>query len=332
MPDSVILRLPNWLGDTVMAVPALRALRTALPTARIAAAGPWVSVLAEQGLADVLVIYPRAWTARVGVADSVRRLGADTAVLLPNSLEAALSAWYWGAGRRIGFDTGGRALALTDALPLPEPRRHQIDEYLLLVETLGVRADDPTPRLIPPRPESPEHEAARALFAEAGLDGARRVIGVHLGAAWGSSKLWPVERVGEFCRLASARGDAVVLLGTAADEPLAAAILAASPARSLVGRDRPELLPALLARLGALVAADTGVAHLAAALGTPVLTLFGPTDPRLTAPRGPAQTLVGDAPCAPCFYRECPIDHPCMRRIGADDVLDRLSALMGAAG
>src|SRR5207249_7761915 len=119
-----------------------------------------------------------------------------------------------------------------------------------------------------------------------------------------------------------------VLLGAAGDAPGVEAVRAAARAPSLVGRDRPELLPALLTELDALVAGDTGVAHLAAALGTPVVALFGPTDPALSAPRGPVAVVRGDAPCAPCFYRTCPIDHPCMRAIEATAVIERLDALL----
>jgi heptosyltransferase II len=331
MPEGVIVRLPNWLGDTVMAVPALRALRGACPDVHLAAAGPWVGVLAEQGLVDVLVTYSRGWAARLATADTVRRLGAEVAILLPSSLEAGLSAWYWGAGRRIGFDTQGRATILTDAVPLPRPRQHQIDEYLLLVAALGARTDDRTPRLTPPAPDAAERQTVSGLFAEAGLAHPERAIAIHLGTAGGAAKLWPRERIVELCRLAAERGDEVLLLGSPAEEPVASSILRETVARSIVGRDRPALLPAVLSGLGALVAADTGVAHLAAALGTPVVTLFGPTDPRRTAPRGRAAVSVGiDTPCAPCFYRECPIDHPCMRGITARDVWARLTALRAA--
>src|SRR5206468_541273 len=107
VPESVIVRLPNWLGDTVMAVPAVRALRQALDGGRLLLAGPWAAVLGGQALADVLVTYPRSWSGRLSTADSVRSFGGDTALLLPTSFEAAASALYWGARRRIGFAVGG---------------------------------------------------------------------------------------------------------------------------------------------------------------------------------------------------------------------------------
>jgi heptosyltransferase-2 len=329
---NVVLRLPNWLGDTVMAVPALAAVRAARPEARVLAAGPWAALLAGQGLADVLMDYPRRWSARLRAADGVSAFGADLAVLLPNSFEAGLAAWYWGARRRVGYATGGRAALLTDALPLPEPRAHQVDEYLKLVEHCGAAAGAREPSLAPPAADSEERAAVRRLLADAGLDaGGGLRIGVHLGAAYGSSKLWPLERVAEFCGLLAGAGATPVLLGAPADAAAADTVTAAAPATSLVGRDRPALLPAVLAELDALVCGDTGVAHLAAALGTPVVTLFGPTDPRLSAPRGRAAVVTHPVPCAPCFYRRCPIEHPCLRGVEPAEVWTATLEMLKAA-
>jgi heptosyltransferase II len=331
MIASLAIRLPNWLGDTVMAEPAIRALRRAYPEARMLLAGPWVTVLAGQGLADTLVTYPRPWTGRLAAADVVRRFAPDTAVLLPNSLESALAAWYWGARRRVGFDAGGRGIALTDALPLPTPRRHQIDEYAMLAERCEAGVEDAVPTLAPPPATAPERDEARALLESAGVRPGRPVVGVHLGAAFGPAKTWPVDRVVDFCRLLEAVGSHAVLLGTEHEAPAAAIITAQAPAATLAGRDRPALLPSLLAELDALVAGDTGVAHLAAALGTPVVALFGPTDPALSAPRGRAMALTHPVPCAPCFYRVCPIEHPCLRGLDAVRVRDVVRALIASA-
>jgi heptosyltransferase-2 len=325
MPEAVIVRLPNWLGDTVMAVPAIRALRAHWPDARLILAGPWASLLAGQELADVVVDYPRRWAGRLRTADAVRSLRAEVAVLLPNSIEAALAAQYWGARRLIGFATGGRSWLLTEAVPLPSPRRHQVDEYLLLAERVGALPLEGTPKLAAPDTGSEQRRWARALLQEAPCgspaeDGGR--IGLHLGAAHGPSKRWPRERMVEFCRALAERGARAVLLGEPSEEGEAREVARLAPALNLVGRDRPELLPALLAELGVLVSGDTGVSHLAAALGTPVVTLFGPTDPDLTAPRGPARVVRWPVPCAPCFYRTCPIDHPCLMGVQAAVVVE----------
>ena len=334
MLDTVAIRLPNWLGDTVMAVPAVQALRAAHPAARMLLAGPWATLLAEQGLADVLVTYPRSWGGRLRGADAVRRFGPVLAVLLPNTLEAAVAAWYWGARRRVGFSAGARGLFLTDEVAPPEGSRpHQIDEYLLLAERAGAPAVTREPRLAPPRESSEPRRHVRDLLAEAGASpvAGRRRVGVHLGAAFGPAKVWPTPRVAEFCRVVAADGDTAVLLGTAAEDATGAAIQREAPAASIVGRDRPDLLTAVLAEMDVLVSGDTGIAHLAAALGTPVVTLFGPTDPARSAPRGRVQVVQHPVPCSPCFYRACPIEHPCLRDIEPRRVRDHARALAGAS-
>lgn len=331
MSGPLIVRLPNWLGDTVMAVPMLRALRRARPDARLAAVGPWATALGGQGFADLLITYPGRWSGRLRTADTVRELRPEVAILLPNSFEAALAARYWGARLRIGFAAEGRAWLLTDRLPLPSPRLHQIDEYARLLAPLDIDVEDTEPRLGGPDAKGEDRRRVRALLADAGVARGRGpVIGVHIGAAFGPSKLWPPERIAAFCRLMEVEGTMPVLLGAPSDAPYVAAITADLAVPSLIGRDSPELLPAVLTEVDVLVCGDTGVGHLAAALGTPVVTLFGPTDPALTGPRGPVAIVSHPTPCAPCFYRVCPIEHPCLRAITPAIVRDRALALIGS--
>src|SRR5437867_12779975 len=120
-----------------MAVPALRSLREAFPEAQVLLAGPWVELLAGQGLGDVLVGYPRSWSGRLRLADTVRDFAGDTVVLIPNSFEAAAAAVYWGGRRWIGFALDGRGWLLSDGLPLAAPHLHQVDAYLLPVAHPG---------------------------------------------------------------------------------------------------------------------------------------------------------------------------------------------------
>jgi lipopolysaccharide heptosyltransferase II len=328
----IVVRVANWLGDTVMALPALAALRTREPGARITVVGPWAPLLAGQGVADIALPYPRGAGQRFALGRSLRRERPDLAVLLPNSLESALAAWWWHAERRLGFDTDGRSALLTDRVPLPAPRQHQIDEYAALCDAAGAKlGDHPTPAWKPI--DHPGRRAeVEAMLAEARVPPGSRIVGLHLGAAFGPSKLWPAERFGSLATRLDRAGFVPLLLGAADDAGTAdevARVAAAPPPRSLVGRDRPQLLPALLARLACLVSGDTGVAHLAAALGVPTVTLFGPTDPRLTAPRGPrADVVYGAVPCSPCFLPVCPIDHVCLREIDVDDVERHVTRVM----
>jgi heptosyltransferase-2 len=249
-------------------------------------------------------------------------------VLFPNSFEAAATAVYWRGRRRIGFADDGRGWLLTDAPPLPQPRRHQVDEYLLLVGLLGAETTAREPRLTPPGPLADTRQRARELLRQSGAPRGKPPVGIHLGAAYGPAKVWVCERVVDFCRLGQARGMVPVLLGAPQDASVAADVLREVPAVSLVGRDGPDLLPAVLTEMAVLVSGDTGVAHLAASLGTPVVALFGPTDPALTAPLGRVAVVRRDVPCAPCFYRTCPIDHPCMRGIAAAAVGDHVAAFL----
>jgi heptosyltransferase-2 len=248
----------------------------------------------------------------------------DGAVLLPNSFESALAARLWGARMRLGYDTDLRRALLTHAVPLPSPRLHQVDEYRGLLESSGVAAPVTVPAWRLGEDEA-AGAAVAALLDECGISGGARAVGLHLGAAFGSSKQWPAAAFAEVASRLRERGFRPILLGSPADGEMARAVstCAGWAIPSLVARDRLELLPRLLARLACLVSSDTGVAHLAAAVGTPTVTLFGPTDPRLTAPRSRAARRVeGRAPCAPCFLPRCPIDHVCMRGITAASVAE----------
>jgi heptosyltransferase-2 len=318
----VLVRLPSWLGDTVMALPALHGLRAARPGGCILAVGRWAALLAGQGVADALVPYPLERGDRRRLNASLRDMRADAAILFPNSFESALAAHGWGARMRLGYDTDMRRVLLTHAVSLPSPRLHQVDEYRGLLEAAGVAvpATDPAWRL---REDNAADASISALLDEWGISGRARVVGLHLGASFGSSKLWPTAAFAELATRLREGGFHPILLGSPAEAVLATAVLTCAGwvVPSLVGHDRPALLPRLLARLACLVSSDTGVAHLAAAVGTPTVTLFGPTDPRLTAPRSSsALSVQGRAPCAPCFLKRCPIDHVCMRDITAASV------------
>jgi heptosyltransferase-2 len=330
---SIVVRMPNWLGDTVMALPALAALRAAWPEARITAIGRWAPLLSGQGVADVLLPYPRRLRERLDFGRRLRQEPPDLAIVLANSLESALAAWNWGAKRRLGFDTDGRRLLLTDIVPLPSPRRHQIDEYAVLLHAEGVEVGDDAQPVWRPAPRSSLDAQLDTLLDATRIRPGACIVGLHLGAAFGPSKLWPPERFGQLAARLERGGLCPLLLGSAEDGATALAVTAAAgvPLPSLVGRDHPALLPRLLARLSVLVSGDTGVAHLAAALGVPTVTLFGPTDPRLTAPRAKtARVLFLSVPCSPCFLTACPIDHICLGRIDPEEVESHVRAAVGA--
>jgi heptosyltransferase II len=334
IPDTgiVLVRLPNWLGDTIMALPALHGLRAARSGVCVVAVGRWARILTGQGIADALVPYPAGRGERGRLNARMRDMRADAAILLPNSFGSAFAACRWRARARLGYDTDLRRPLLTHAVPLPSPRLHQVDEYRLLLEAAGVAAPATEPAWRLGEDAAADGAVSALLDGRSRGDGAQKV-GLHLGAAFGSSKLWPASAFAELATALRERGLQPVLLGSPVDDGIDAAVRAAAgwAVPSLVGRDSLELLPRLLSRLACLVSGDTGVAHLAAAVGTPTVTLFGPTDPALTVPRGRrARHIHGRAPCAPCFLERCPIDHVCMRDITAASVAQAVTEARAA--
>jgi len=325
--ERVLVRFPNWLGDTVMALPTLRALRAALPGAELWCLGPWVGTIleTEPGIARRLV-PPGRVGARLVQARRLRQARFDVALILPNSFETALAGWLSGARWRVGYGEGRDAL-LTHALPAQSVQVHQVTGYLGLLAPFGVDAS-PTPPTL--GIDAARRVEARRLLGELGVPLGEPRVGLQLGAALGPAKLWAPARIAALAARLAARGIHPVLLGGPQARGLADAVQAAGaePIRSLVGRDRPALLAALIAELDALVGADSGPAHVAAAVGVPTVTLFGPTDPRLTAPLGPGQQALWHQPaCGPCFLRECPIDHRCL---GAIEVSEAEAAVVTA--
>ena len=343
----VLVRTPNWLGDVVMALPALAALRAHYPGAVVAAAGPAPLaplLAAAPGVDEVVGLARGGAGARRSDVEALRRGKFDVAVLLPNSFGSAWAARRAGIPERWGFAGQWRRALLTRAVPPPRRRRgpvHQVARYLELVRGLGIE-----PAAAEPRLEAPAALRARArtLLAAAGGDDGRPWVGVAPGAAYGYAKRWPPARyAGVAARLIRERGARIVLLGSIHDRDAGHAIESTLAARTrrdpgvlnLIGRTDLSALIGLLAACRTLIAGDSGAMHLAAALGVPVTAIFGPTDERLTAPLGAHAVLTHPVWCRPCFFRDCPIDHRCMTRISEAEVLQatgrRLTSVAEAA-
>ena len=318
---------PNWLGDSVMAIPFVRALRRAHPGDPLFVAarrGP-AAIFRAEGSAEVLEIRGRLF----GDARTLRRHRFDEAWLLPNSFRSGLLAFLSRASTRIGYDTDGRGRLLTHAVAPPPATRHQLRDYDRLLESRGVDPDLDPPRL--PVPEEAQQRADGAL-ARAGLTVADPFVLLAPGAAFAWTKRWPPESFGRLaaalrrsglpCAIAIGPGEADLArqVSNAAEAPL-----------PILGEDLdPVELAAALSRARVVVSNDSGPMHLAAAVGTPVVALFGPTDPGRTAPAGaPFKILDRYVFCSPCFLKECPYGHECMREITPDDVLRAVKELIG---
>ncbi len=323
-PGSVLIVAPNWLGDAVMAIPFVRALQAAQPGGRVTALarrGPGAILGALTG---VEVLERRSSVLADAVALRRRRLAS--AWLLPNSFRSALAPFLAAIPDRIGFATDARGALLTRALAPPPGTSHQLRDYDSLLEAAGIAPDFSAPRL--PLPEAAVTLADAALSA-AGLPREGAVL-MAPGAAFSWTKRWPPAHWGRLAALLRDSGAASgIVIGPGEEAIAAEAVLAAGFAVPVLGADLdPLALAALLARARVAVANDSGPMHLAAAVGTPVVALFGPTDPGRTGPTGsPSRVLDRYVFCSPCFLKECPYAHECLRLIPPETVLRAVEGL-----
>lgn len=340
MMNRIALFLPNWIGDVVMATPAIRAVREAWPAAElVAVCKPYVAdVLAGSPWFSETILFDkngprerRLWA----VARKLKERPIDGAILFPNSFRTALLAKLGGCKHLVGFARYGRSLLLDRRLqPLTDRGRFvptpMIDDYNRLARALGT--GDPGYRMELFTTQSDE-VVASAVWQQFDLAQYPRVVGLNPGAAFGTAKHWPVEHFAQLARmLAQRRGCGVLVLCGPGERDIARRIAADSRSSHVFSiGDTPlslGLTKAVVRRLDLLVTTDSGPRHFAAGLGRPVVTLFGPTHVEWTETYYAAGThLQKKVPCGPCQRRVCPLDHRCMRDLSSAEVFaaaDRL--------
>jgi heptosyltransferase-2 len=334
----VLVRLPNWLGDVVMAAPTVAAIARALPRARITAqvVRPFLPLAALlPGVAEALPAGADRGPASLLASRRTLRLGRyDAAVVFPRGWRAALAPRLAGIPVRVGFDGGGKGFVLTHRVEGWRPLRsaHRSAFYGALAVPFGAALEGPWAL----RPPAEMLAAAEHLLVRLGSRGTKPLVVLEPGASYGPAKCWAPERFGLLARTLLADGLDVVTVGTAASLDVEERVAAAAGEGLLRAVGKTEHLGALiglLARARLVVSNDTGPMHVAGALGTPLLALFGATDPRVSAPRGPGRpvVLMDPEPCSPCFLRTCPVPgHPCLSKLGVDRVLREARALLDA--
>lgn len=341
-PQRLLVRAVNWLGDAVMTTPALGAIRSACPEARIVAvARPLVAdLLREHPAIDELVVYDTEGThsgagGRLRAARELRRGRFDAAILLQNAFDAALLAYLAGIPERAGYATDGRRLLLTRPVPVTEEvlSLHHVEYYLRLLADLGISRPEPVSLAL--RVTAEERGALRKRLEVLGIPEGTRIIGINPGATYGSSKRWYPDRFAEVADALSEEWDAsVVLMGSAPEKPLADEIEAAmrhGPV-NLSGRTTVRELMALLSECIFLVTNDSGPMHIAAAFDVPIAAVFGPTDWNKTSPWTRRARIVRvDVDCSPCRLRECDRGHECMLGITPEMVVDAARGLVAEA-
>lgn len=345
--ERILIRGTNWLGDAVMTTPAMQRLRASFPDAHIAllATPLTAGLFQESPLVNEIIPYRRREDGVKAFFETVRKLRErefDVALLFQNAFEAALLARLGKAGLRIGFAEQARGFLLTHRLHrgADYQNRHQTLDYLDIVAAcervfLGERfqptLERPLPSLVA---TANQRNLAETMLHQFAIADRRPLIALNTGATNSRAKCWPADRFAELAdRLNEELNAQIVLIGGAAELDYAERVVFRVKRAGIVnlaGKTSMNELIGLLAECDLLVSNDTGPAHVAAALGTPTLTIFGPTNEFETSPTGRRAELIraDNIECARCMHRDCPIDHRCMTRITANDVLARARKLL----
>ena len=329
-PARVLVRLPNWLGDAIMARPFLWALRAAWPEARVLGAGPATlcAPLVDENALDTLVPLARDGASRRAAVTAVRAFAPEVAFVLPNSFSSAWLAWHSGARTRVGFAGEGRSWLLSHASErASRGDRHQSDEFLDLAAGLGVQ-EATTPLLSPSA--NGRLEAERAC-AEAGLSPGTPFAIMGPRSAYGPAREWFPERFAATARALGERGLRVLVCGVASEAAACEEVVRGSEgvAVSLAGRTSLPALLGLASRARLALCNDSGLAHLAAAAGAPTIQIYGSAASGWTAARGPHVRIVHQAPvCSPCWQRTCSIGTACLQAVTVAMVLRHVDALL----
>jgi len=323
---KILIRATNWVGDAILALPALRAVRSRFPEAEITIlARPYVAdIYHDQEICNQLIAYDSQGGeagvfGRERLAAELRALKFDAALLLQNAFDAAWLVWRAGIAERIGYARDGRSFLLTKRIPVPKTGEippHEKFYYLELLRRAGWIDSFPDESFVPLNVSEAGRRGAEEFLAQSGVRCNSLRIAVGAGASYGSAKCWPPSRFAELANRIQSENDAeVILFGTAAEAAVTRAIVSQlqRPPIDLTEKTSIADLPALLSRCHIFIGNDSGAMHVAAGVGLPVVAVFGPTDPYGTAPVTPRCTIVQQKPyCSPCFLRHCPTDHRCM--------------------
>jgi len=328
----ILIRSSNWLGDAVMTVPAIRAIKRGRPDAH-------VTILSSAELAPVWKLVPEideiitANTASVwSVVRTIRtQQPFDVGIIFPNSFRTGLEAWLARIPRRVGYRGHYRGWLLNQVVRerrKPRPPEHQAHRYLRIAEQLGADiASGPVGEAVtfPGYATSVPDRSSPASNQPTKL-------GLCPGAEYGPAKRWLPDRFAEVAKaIAEQKPVQWVLLGTARDRELGETIAATIGGHCVnrIGQTTLEQLIEELRTCRLLLTNDTGTMHLAALLGVPVVAIFGSTEPALTAPLGDSHIVIRHhVECSPCFLRNCPIDFRCMKAVPAEEVITAVRSLL----
>ncbi len=340
--NRVLIRGTNWIGDVVMTFPAIAAVRETLPNAHVTVlVKPWVADLVRMHPAvdDVMIFERPGRHEGIGglrvLARELRLMRFDAAILLQNAIEAAIIARLAGIPVRAGYSTDARGFLLTHPVKRSEKIKtvHQSLYYLEMLKALGFRSPEHAVRIVP---TERDREAAESRLRSYGIASRRPLVGIAPGAAYGPAKRWFAERFAAVAdRLVGRFSCPVLLFGGAGDRASTEAVQLAAQSTliDIAGRTGLGEAIALISRCDLFVTNDSGLMHVAAALGVPTVAVFGSTNPQTTSPMGERTVIVRrTVDCSPCLKPECPTNFKCMDLVSVDEVFDPSIRLLAEAG
>jgi lipopolysaccharide heptosyltransferase II len=328
-PFRILIRSSNWLGDAVMSVPAVRAIKNGRPDAHVTIAAPAKIAPVWKLVPEVDAILPLASNSLLAAVRSIRgRSGFDVGILFPNSLRVAVEARLSGVRRRVGYRGHLRSWLLNQIVPEPRkpgPLVHQSTRYLRIARECGGLTE-----------QSPEKTTLNAQLASSNEQSAINCqplqIGLSPGAEYGPAKQWLPERFAEAAVKVAAQAPVQWVLFGAPKDAGSGEQIATDLGDSCVNRIGQTTLDQLILGLRQcrlLLTNDTGTMHLASLLGVPVVAIFGSTEPGLTGPLGDHHIVLRHhVECSPCFLRKCPIDFRCMKAVAVQEVVDAVLSIL----
>jgi len=335
----IMIRSTNWIGDAIMTTPAIRAIRTNFPHAHITLlAKPWVvPVFQSSPHIDQIMIYDAhgCHTGLKGMAQlvkDIRNQHFDTAILLQNAIEAAILSFLGGIEHRIGFDTDARGLLLTHAVPLTKAVKkiHQTRYYVQMLESVGIKNSGLALELYI---DVSDRISAFQFLKKLNTSPDFRWIGMNPSATYGTAKQWFPKRFAQLAdRIAKNHHAGILIFGGPKDKQLGEQVceMMQTPGINLAGQTTLGMAMALIQQCKAFVTNDSGLMHIACALQTPLIAIFGSTNPITTGPIGINSHIVQvKAPCSPCLLTDCPKKHHlCMDAVSVDNVYQKVEALL----
>jgi heptosyltransferase-2 len=338
MIRRILVRATNWVGDGVMSLPALEAVKGNFPSSSVTVlAKPWVLPLFEDHPAvDQTFPFEKGegaltWLGEViRVIRWIREKRFDLAILFQNAFEAALLAYLGGVRFRVGYNTDGRGLLLTHSVIRDSEvmEAHQTEYYLSILRAMGWQAESHNPSV---HLRKNHLEKASHVLVSNGIGDGEPLIGLGPGAIFGWTKRWPPDRFAQIGdRAAEKWGARILLFGSAGERDVCEGVRKAMryPPLNLCGQTSLGEAMGLISRCHLFVTNDSGLMHISAGLGVPTVAIFGSTDPSATGPRGSRARIVRhEVECAPCFKSDCPTDHRCMQSVKADEVWETMKEL-----